>query len=171
VMLMTDQNASSQLAILADLDNHFQLQQIPYWLFGGWAVDFHVGRITRAHGDLDIAVWWADRDRLAVLLASRQWVHRPDADEDGYTCYERNGIRLEIAFIARDPDGIVYTPLVNGRADWPLTAFGNDVRRLLGVQARVVSREALIADKSVVRDDSVTDTKDRADLLSLDRQT
>jgi hypothetical protein len=43
-----------------------------------------------------------DRDRLSALLASRQWVHRPDADEDGYTCYERNGIRREVAFVARD---------------------------------------------------------------------
>jgi hypothetical protein len=38
------------------------------------------------------------------------------------------------------------------------------------VQARVVSREALIVDKSVVRDDPVADAKDRADVTSLDRR-
>jgi hypothetical protein len=164
---MTDQTAVSQLAALADLDHQCQLQQIAYWLFGGWAVDFHVGRVTRAHGDLDMAVWQDDRDRLAVLLASRQWVHRPDAGEDGYTCYERDGIRLEVAFVARDAHGVVYTPLINGRAEWPLGAFGDDVRQLLGVQARVLGREALIIDKSAAHNDAVTDAKDRADLLSL----
>jgi hypothetical protein len=163
---MTDQIALSQLAALADLDDQLRREQIEYWLFGGWAVDFHVGRVTRQHGDLDIAVWWADRDRVAALLASRLWLHRPD-DEDGYTCYERDRIRLEVAFVERDPDGVVYTPLVDGRGDWPLDAFGDDVRRLLGVQARVLSREALIADKSVGRDDSLTSAKDWADVLSL----
>jgi hypothetical protein len=166
---MTDQNALSQLASLADLDNHLQFQGIAYWLFGGWAVDFYAGEVTRAHGDLDIAVWWDDRDRVAALLASRQWVHRPEADEDGYTCYECDGIRLEVAFIARDPEGVVYTPLINGRGDWPPATFGDDVRHLLDVRARVVNRDALIADKSVARADSVTDAKDRADLMSLNR--
>jgi hypothetical protein len=165
-----DQNASSQLAALADLDHQLQLRQIVYWLFGGWAVDFHAGRVTRSHDDLDIAVWWDDRDRVAVLLQSRQWMHRPDAGEDGYTCYERDGVRLEVAFVARDPHGIVYTPLINGRGECPLAAFGDDVRHLLGVRARVVSREALIADKSVARDGSLTEVKDRADLLSLNRR-
>jgi hypothetical protein len=28
---------------------------IAYWLFGGWAVDFHAGQVTREHGDIDIA--------------------------------------------------------------------------------------------------------------------
>jgi hypothetical protein len=27
-----------------------------YWLFGGWAVDFHAGRVTRDHADIDLAV-------------------------------------------------------------------------------------------------------------------
>jgi hypothetical protein len=167
---MTDHGELAQLAALADIDVSFQLEQIGYWLFGGWAVDFHVGEVTREHGDLDIAVWWDDRDRVATLLANRHWVHRPDDDEDGYTRYERGGVRLEVAFITRDEDGIVYTPLAQGRGDWPLGAFGNDVHHLHGVQARVVSREALIVDKSVVRHDPVADAKDRADVASLDRR-
>src|ERR1700733_8683779 len=107
---MIDENALSQLAALADIDQHLQRQHIDYWLFGGWAVDFHVGRITRAHGDLDIAVWWDDRDRVAAALTSSNWTHRSDSAEDGYTSYDRDGVRLEVAFIARDANGVVYTP-------------------------------------------------------------
>ena len=165
--MTTFPNAAAQLATLADLDDRLEFHQIPYWLFGGWAVDFHVGRVTRAHTDLDIAVWSDDRERTAALLARHEWVHRPDADEDGYTCYEHDGIRLEVAFVARDDNGNVYTPLANGRAEWPPAAFGDDVRHLLGVRARVLAREALIADKSVARDEPVADAKDRADVLSL----
>jgi lincosamide nucleotidyltransferase A/C/D/E len=35
------------------------------WIAGGWAVDAVVGRVTRPHGDLDIA---ADADQLEDLL-------------------------------------------------------------------------------------------------------
>jgi hypothetical protein len=155
------------LAALAELDQSFRRHDVAYWLFGGWAVDFHAGRVTREHGDVDIAIWSNDRDRVAALLLDRAWVHRPEAGEDGYTCYERNEIRLEVAFVARDERGQVYTPLEDGRGEWPADSFGDEVAELRGVRARVVGRESLIADKSTVRSDAMTAAKDRADVASL----
>jgi hypothetical protein len=162
---------SDQLAALATLHHLLRSRGVDYWLFGGWAVDFHAGRVTRVHGDLDIAVWLDDRTRLAELLEEQAWAHTPEAGEDGYTCYERGAVRLEVAFLARDDGGRVYTPLRNGRGEWPDDAFGDDVVELLDVQARVIRVAALIADKSVVREDPSTAAKDRADVLNLDRRT
>ncbi|MEP6835291.1 MAG: hypothetical protein ABJB74_18040 [Gemmatimonas sp.] len=54
------------------------------------------------HKSRHIAVWTAEAERLAVLLHERGWGHRPEVGEDGYTGYERNAIRLEVAFLARD---------------------------------------------------------------------
>lgn len=158
---------SDQLAALAGLHQLLQDDGIPYWLFGGWAVDFHAGSVTRAHSDIDIAVWLDDHGRLAELLKGQAWVHTPEAGEDGYTSYERGTVRLEVAFLTRDVSGRVYTPLQDGRAEWPDETFGNDVLQLLGVRARVIRLGALIADKSVIRDDPSTTAKDRADLSSL----
>jgi hypothetical protein len=160
-------NTPDQLAALAELDQLLAANRVAYWLFGGWAVDFHAGRVTREHGDIDIAVWLHDRARLAVLLADRAWTHRPEAGEDGSTCYERRGVRLEVAFLARDERGGFYTPLQGGRGEWPANSFGDDVARLRGVSACVVGRAALIADKSVVREGTATAAKDRADVASL----
>ncbi|HEY4320094.1 MAG TPA: hypothetical protein VGM77_02860 [Gemmatimonadales bacterium] len=140
---------------------------VAYWLFGGWAVDFHVGRITREHGDIDIAIWSDDRARLAALLHDRDWLHQPDVGEDGYTCYQREEIRLEVAFLARDEQGDIYTPLSDGRGEWPRDSFGDAVGTLSGVHARVVGRDSLIADKSIVRSDIVTAAKDQADIAAL----
>jgi hypothetical protein len=109
------QNVPDQLAALAELDARSAEHGISYWLFGGWAVDFHAGRVIREHGDIDIAVRAADHGRLIALLGSRAWMHRPEAGEDGYTGYERDGVRLELAFLARDGRGCVYTPLRDGR--------------------------------------------------------
>jgi len=47
----------AQLDALGELHRHFEAEGVEYWLFGGWAVDFHAGAITRPHGDLDIAIW------------------------------------------------------------------------------------------------------------------
>jgi hypothetical protein len=160
-------NIPDHLAALAELDSLLRRHDVPYWLFGGWAVDFHAGRVTRDHADIDIAIHSDDRAPLAALLRDHGWVHRPEVGEDGYTCYERQQIRLEVAFLARDERGHVYTPLKDGRGEWPTDSFGDEVAQLRGVHVRLVSRASLIADKSIVRSDTVTAAKDRADLVAL----
>jgi hypothetical protein len=142
-------------------------QGIEYWLFGGWAVDFHAGSVTRAHDDLDIAVWLEDLNQIAALLAADGWEHVPVENEDGYTSYELGVVRLELAFLVRAEDGRVQTPLLEGRAGWPDEVFEDDVVELLGVRARVMSLRALNADKAKIHDDSSVTAKDRADLTTL----
>jgi hypothetical protein len=158
---------NAQLTALAELTQLLSRDDIPYWVFGGWAVDFHVGQPTRAHNDIDIAVWAKDQSHIAALLAAAGWRHSPEAGEDGYTCYRRGSVRLELAFLARDDDGVIYTPTRTGRGEWPTGSFDDTVATLLGVQARVVTRRSLIADKSQPRDDARTAAKDRADVLRL----
>jgi hypothetical protein len=158
---------TEQLTALARLHERLMTHGIEYWLFGGWAVDFHAGAVTRPHDDLDVAVWLEDHDRIAELLAADGWKHAPEEDEDGYTGYELGAVRLELAFLARAEDGSVYTPLRNGRAAWPDEAFEDDVAELLGVRARVIALGALEADKSETRDDPLVAAKDRADLATL----
>jgi hypothetical protein len=156
-----------QLAALARVHELLERYRIEYWLFGGWAVDFYAGSLTRAHDDVDIAVWAEHYDRIAQLLEADGWKHAPEEDEDGYTGYERGEVRLEIAFLARGEDGEVYTPLREGRGAWPDSAFEDDVAELRGVRVRLISLGALKADKSEVRDDTTVAAKDRADLATL----
>jgi hypothetical protein len=110
-----------------------------------------------------------DYPRIAALLEAEEWEHAPEAGEDGYTAYERGNVRLELALLARDEDGAVWTPLRDGRAAWPDQAFGGDIAELLGVRARVMSLRALIVDKSEARDDPTVAAKDRADVEMLSR--
>ncbi len=156
-----------QLVALASIQALLDPLGIEHWLFGGWAVDFHAGRVSRPHEDLDLAVWLVDRDRIASLLATDGWRHAPEEGEDGYTGYRRQDVRLELAFLARGTNGDIYTPLKEGRATWPEASFGDDVAELRGVRIRLVSLNALKADKSEVRDDPQVAAKDRADLATL----
>jgi hypothetical protein len=161
---------TEQLAALARLHDLFEQRGIEHWLFGGWAVDFHVGAVTRSHDDLDIAVWLRDLPAIADLLEGDGWQHTPAEDEDGYTSYASDGgVRLDLAFLERGESGLVHTPLRAGSASWPPGAFGDDVSELRGARARVITLGALRADKSEPHDDPAASAKDRADLAALAR--
>ncbi|MEC5396333.1 nucleotidyltransferase domain-containing protein [Uliginosibacterium sp. H1] len=41
----------------------------PWWIAGGWAIDLHLGRQTRAHADLDIAALRRDQPEIQRLFA------------------------------------------------------------------------------------------------------
>lgn len=160
---------SSQLAALASVDALLSRAAIPYWLFGGWAVDFYAGVVTRVHDDVDIAVWHEDLPRLAALLEEDGWTHAPEPDEDGGTGYERAGVRLELTFLAPRDDGRVVTRLRHAEAAWPEGAFGDDTRELDGVTAHVIGLSALAEGKASPRDDPADAAKDRADSETLSK--
>ena len=160
-----DLNAQ-QLSALAGVSRQLDDAGIAYWLFGGWAVDFYAGSVTRPHDDVDIAVWLEEVPRIAELLTSDGWHHAPEDDEDGGTGYEREGVRLELTYLVRDDDE-VFTPLREGRGTWAPDALGSDVRGLDGVRTRLVALEALRRGKAKPRDDPADAAKDRADFERL----
>ena len=78
-----------QLTALVDVAALLDRSGFGYWLFGGWGVDFHVGRVTRSHGDVDLAVWANDAEEIHSVLIASGWQHKPAPGEDGGTGYER----------------------------------------------------------------------------------
>jgi hypothetical protein len=133
-------SSEAQLAALDDVARGFEGDGLDYWLFGGWGRDFHAGRETRPHGDVDLAVWLTDRPRMEELLLAAGWRHAPEPDEDGGTGFERAGVRLELTFLVRDGDGRACIQFDAGPAPWA-EKLGDDVRELRGVRARVLPLE------------------------------
>ena len=166
---IADALASQQLAALARVSDLFEQEGIDYWLFGGWAVDFYAGSVTRAHDDVDIAIWLKEAPRIAELLEQDGWRHAPLDDEDGGTGYERGAVRLELTYLVRHPDGAIFTPLRQGRGAWSMEALANDVGEIQGVRSRLVGLAPLMRAKSSPRDDPEEAAKDRADFDQLSR--
>jgi hypothetical protein len=162
-----DGPASQQLAALAQVTSRLEEAGIGYWLFGGWAVDFYAAVVTRAHDDLDLAVWLDDLARIAALLEEDGWRHAPHDEEDGGTGYERGGVRVEFTFLVRDDGQGICTPLREGRIEWPQEAFSGDVGELDGVRSRLLGLATLKGWKSSPRDDPEDAAKDRADSAQL----
>jgi hypothetical protein len=84
-------SAPHQLAAIQEVHERLEAAGLPYWLFGGWAVDFYAGGATREHFDVDIAVWLDDVPQIRRLLEADGWLHAPEPDEDGGTGFERGG--------------------------------------------------------------------------------
>ena len=62
--------ADRQFRLLAEIARTLDEAGIAFWLRGGWALDFLVGRIRHDHADIDLVAWLADRDAIDGALAS-----------------------------------------------------------------------------------------------------
>ena len=161
--------SGEQLAALARVHAALEEAGLEYWLFGGWAVDFHVGAVTRAHEDVDIAVWFDDVARIAGLLEAGGWRHLPGEDDNGGTGFEREAVRLELTYLVMEADGTVAIPLRDARATWPSDATEFAALELMGTGARVLPLASLLKTKSPPREDPDDAPKDRADYDALRR--
>ena len=138
-----------------------------HWLFGGWAVDFHAGSVTRPHDDVDLAVWAEDAERIDDLLRKAGWRHAPEPDEDGGTGYERDGVRVELTFLVRDADDRICIRLGAGAFPFAGGAFETELLELAGRPCSVLGRAAVVAMKSGARGDPDDQAKDASDLATL----
>lgn len=139
--------ADRQLAAICEIAARLEEAATPYWLFGGWAVDFHAGHRTRPHSDVDIVVQLADRKRLRSVLTTAGFAEAPSPPSDAFAKFEHEGVTIEVTFIVeRTDDGGGVTP---GYEAWPWDAgsFGDDVVALEGCAARVVSAIGILAVK------------------------
>ncbi|WP_076260242.1 nucleotidyltransferase domain-containing protein [Intrasporangium flavum] len=156
-----------QLAAIGELGAALDASGFEHWLFGGWGVDFLVGRRTRPHDDVDLAVWLRDRPRLHGCLVAAGWEHTPLAGEVVGTRYAREGVRLELTFLVDGDEGEVFIPFEPEPALWSAEPFGDATSTLDGVRARTVPLARMLADKENARDDPAGGDKDRADLEAL----
>ena len=134
--------SGAQAAAIVECALRFDAAGIEYWLFGGWAVDYHAGRVTRPHDDVDFVIWVHDHDTVIEMLHAADFEPlRPPL------AFIRNGVEFEITLIDRAPTGAIVTP---GFESWPWDpgTFRDDVLALHGHPVRVVSIAGLLAVKT-----------------------
>lgn len=62
------------MRLLFQLNDFLQNMNIPYALCGGSAIDLFIGHKTRPHKDLDVSVYWKDRDAIVESMLSMGWL-------------------------------------------------------------------------------------------------
>ncbi len=106
------------LARVADLMSSFR----PRWsLCGGWAVDSWLGRQTRDHGDVDIALFQDDQHAIFDHLAGWQLIaHDPNVAGDTSEPWDGRRLDLPAHIHAHHHDWFKLEVLLNERSgrDW-----------------------------------------------------
>jgi hypothetical protein len=162
------ERAARQIAAIRSLDGALRAVNIDYWLFGGWAVDYWVGRVTRAHDDIDVAAWRRDYDDIREALLGAGWLHTPVADEVVGTRYTWEESELEFTFVEIRDGGEIVVPIPGREVVWTAEPFGDSRRSLAGVEATVIPLELLREGKRHPRGAPDEAAKDVADFTALD---
>jgi lincosamide nucleotidyltransferase A/C/D/E len=102
--------ASQVLELLELLDD----AGLRVWVAGGWAVDAVVGRQTRPHGDLDLAVDGAQLDELLALLFAQGFAVTVDWLPSRAELTAPDGRRVDLHPVAFRADGSGLQAGLNG---------------------------------------------------------
>lgn len=89
---------------------------VEIWIDGGWCVDALLGRQTRAHQDLDIAIQGKDLPKLRELLQSRGYkdIKVEEARDWNFVLGDSEGREVDVHVIVLDSQGNgIYGPLEN----------------------------------------------------------
>ena len=125
------------------------------WVMGGWGVDALLGRVTRAHKDLDLLVQISDLPRYSEIVQSHGFDRKLEWSESqpievgavlfnsAFVDAHRDGREIDVHVIDVDHEGAV----VQFHTDpWPLPADTiSGVGTIEGVTVRCVSRAAQLA--------------------------
>ena len=140
---------------------------LEHWFFGGWAVDLWVGRVTRAHDDVDLLVRRSDEAAVDAALTGAGWTHTPHADDLVGTDYVRDGVDLQLTFVETDGEDRVVVPVPGQPIVLSTEPLAHARRPLGALQVRVLTLEKMLEGKSAPRPDGAGGDKDRADLVAL----
>ncbi|MFF0742725.1 nucleotidyltransferase domain-containing protein [Streptomyces sp. NPDC004111] len=126
---------------------------ITLWLRGGWAMDFHLGEVTRPHGDID---WFArvqDAPLLADALLGHGYRPVPGPPPDLQLDFEKEGLESSFTLVDRDAQGRVVVAGGPWKGEpWPAGMLDPDAGpgRLGDVSCPIVAPRAQIEIKRMM---------------------
>ncbi|MBM7490650.1 hypothetical protein JOD64_001872 [Micromonospora luteifusca] len=140
-----DEHARRQLASIAEVLTVAGADGIPVWLRGGWAMDFHLGAVTRPHVDVDWYCWSEDADLLATVLLARGWRPDPRMPAELQLDVFAGDVEVSFAYLGRDDAGRptvgagpwAGTPLPAGMLDAPPGRIGALSAPIISVPAQI----------------------------------
>jgi hypothetical protein len=112
-----DAQTETQLLLIAEIGHAMRAAGASWWLYGGWAMDFHHGRVTRPHSDIEFFVRIEHAEAVKAALVARGFLAPPGLHPDEGQPFLKDGVEAGMWFLERRADG---TDAVPGRwADWP----------------------------------------------------
>jgi hypothetical protein len=144
---MVDEGTRAQLRLIHRVADVLPGAGVPFWLFGGWGLDARIGRVTRAHGDVEFWVPRAEDARSKTILVDAGATALATQPPEEACEFVWDDVRFSTAYFDRRADG---TFALQGRwSDWafPADSFGADAGLLDGVPVPAMSVAGMLAMK------------------------
>lgn len=144
------EQTESQLKVLVEISAISEKIGIEFWLRGGWAIDFILGKITRSHDDIDLITWTRNRERFEDELLKAGYEKTPVKNEfrDRQSDFRKDSVEITLGYISHSEDGNL---IMNGLPEWiwrpdsllPKPFILNDI------SAKVLNPKQLLEEKEV----------------------
>ncbi|MGN7938231.1 nucleotidyltransferase domain-containing protein [Virgibacillus sp. 6R] len=97
-----NEQTESQLKVLAKISTISARIGIEFWLRGGWAIDFILGKITRSHDDIDLITWIQNREGLEDSLLKAGYEKIPVKEEfrERQSDFCKDSVEIQLAIYA-----------------------------------------------------------------------
>lgn len=136
--------ANTPFELLREIDTLLTQTHIPYWLRGGWAIDFMLGKITRPHSDIDLVAWEQDTAALQACLLNAGFALSRDLGVQ--VDFVKAGQEISVVFVALNDDGQLLTPDLPTWI-WRPDALTHPPATLDGLTCQVVAPAQLLQEK------------------------
>lgn len=128
------------------------LVECKFWLRGGWAIDFLLGKVTRPHDDIDLITWIQNREQLECALAEAGYEQTPVREQfrGRQSDFRKDGVDITFGYITKTNDGII---IMNDLPEW---VWRHDSLlpqsfTLNGLSAHVLNPRQLLEEKEVYK--------------------
>ncbi len=139
-----------QLALIEEFVSVAEGVGAECWLRGGWALDFFLGRVTRAHEDIDLFIWAADASKLLPVLHRRGFEEVAGPPPEQQRNLVKDGEESHVALLERNELGVVTAGARWAEMPWLEGMLDGPVGRIGHVRCRVISPEAQLDAKTEV---------------------
>jgi lincosamide nucleotidyltransferase A/C/D/E len=132
-----------QLRLIGEISEILAAAHVQWWLFGGWAVDFHLGRVSREHGDIEFYIRAADAERVSRAFRDAGFAPQEIPYPDEAMEFREDGQLICAVLLVDTAEGIV----IPGRWTdwpWPRDAFDGPPGSIGGLAVPIVTVEALL---------------------------
>lgn len=136
--------ATSQFELLREIDTLLTEANIPYWLRGGWAIDFMLGKITRPHSDIDLVAWKKHTAVLQKYMVNAGFVLSRDLGAQ--IDFVKEGQDISVVFVAINDKGLLFTPDIPDWI-WLSNALTYPICEVKDLRCQVVAPAQLLREK------------------------
>ncbi|MBS3681282.1 hypothetical protein KGF86_13860 [Ornithinibacillus massiliensis] len=148
-----DVQTKAQLKVLDEISTIFENLDAEFWLRGGWAIDFMLGKVTRPHSDIDIQTWITNRERLEAVLLQAGYEQVPVGEEfrNRQSDFLKDNVVVTFGYLTYDVNGNL---IMNGLPEW---VWRDDSLlphyfQLHGIKAKVLHPKQLLEEKKIYKE-------------------